>query len=374
MLRILSLYILRELAEAFAVTLAALTFLLPLTQVVGYVRDGLPAYTVLILMTYAVPHMLQWTVPAALLMACVTAYGRLASDNEVLAMRASGIHPFRLIFPALALAAGAVVLGTYLNSNVVPNCRMARKRAKHEMAFGAIEDMSIPARGGGPDANTIQISDFRITYKELKDKMMYGVVVHSRDAKGLVNVIDAKWAVIQVDREAQIIEVQLHKGKVSLIDKKRTFNAAPMEFDEYALVIELGKFQTKVVRGPRDMATDELKSILRKGCSLYNPKKPMNENTRREIESVISRRRAMAWASLPFFLIGVPLVLITRRGKKLIAFVVSLGVILAFYPMLLLGEGLALKGYLSAWIALPACDVAIGSLGVVLMAKYVWRR
>ncbi len=373
MLRILPLYVFRELVEVFVVTLVALTFLLPLAQVVGYVRDGLPAYTVLILMTYAVPHMLQWTVPAALLMACVTAYGRLAADNEVLAMRASGIHPFKLVFPALVLAAAAVALGIYLNSNVVPNCHMAKKRAKHKMAFDAIEDMSIPARRGGPDATTIQINEFRITYEELKDKKMHGVVVHWRNAEGHVEVIKAKWAVIRVDLEKRIVEVQLHTGKISWIDKEHPYNPE-MEFDEYALGVELSKVQTEVVRGPSDRTTAELKKILRKGCSLYDPKRLMDENSRREIESVISRRRAMAWASLPFFLIGVPLGLITRRGKKLVAFVVSLGVVLAFYPMLLLGEGIALKGYLPAWVALPVCDVAIGVLGVALMAKYVWRR
>jgi len=366
-LRILPLYIFRELVEAFLVTLVALTFLLPLARVVSYVRDGLPAYTMLILMTYAVPHMLQWTVPAALLMACVTAYGRLAADNEVLAMRASGIHPFKLVFPALVLAAASVALGIYLNSNIVPNCHMKRKLAKNKIALDTLDNMSVP------DTSTIKVDKFQITYKELKDKKMLGVVVHWRDAEGHVRVIKAKWAVIRLDREKRMVEVQLHTGKTSLIDKEHPYNPE-MEFDEYALVMDLGKVQTEVVRGPRDRPTEELKKILRKECSPYDPKKPMHENTRLEIESVISRRRTMAWASLPFFLVGVPLGLITRRGKKLVAFVVSLGVILVFYPMLLLGEGLALKGYLPAWAALPVCNVAIGSLGIALMASYVWRR
>ena len=121
---ILDRYILRQLVAPFGFSLAALTTLMLLDQVAKTFRllvgKGLGWQIVAEVFALSIPFMVAVIVPMAVLVTVLYTFTRLASDNEITAMKGSGISLFRITLPAVG--AGVVVaIGLFwFNDNVLP--------------------------------------------------------------------------------------------------------------------------------------------------------------------------------------------------------------------------------------------------------------
>src|SRR5262245_8110342 len=111
-MKILTRYVLVELVKVFAVSLAAMTLFMILVGVMKEAySQGLGLKQVALLIPYVLPEALRFAVPGTILFATCSVYGRLASANEVVAVKSMGISPMVLFWPALLLA-GALSIAT----------------------------------------------------------------------------------------------------------------------------------------------------------------------------------------------------------------------------------------------------------------------
>src|SRR4029453_7886307 len=67
-----------------------------------------------------VPNTLPYTIPATTLFASCVVYGRLSPDNEVVAIKAAGVHLFTILKPALLLGVITTVFTASLYHTVIP--------------------------------------------------------------------------------------------------------------------------------------------------------------------------------------------------------------------------------------------------------------
>ena len=122
--RILSRYILRQHLPPLGFALAALTFAMLVNQVAkqfgNFVGKGLPWSVVLEVFALSMPFIVAMTLPMAVLVAVLYAFSHLAADNEVTAMKASGISVGRLLVPVLGGAALMGVIALLWNDQVLP--------------------------------------------------------------------------------------------------------------------------------------------------------------------------------------------------------------------------------------------------------------
>jgi lipopolysaccharide export system permease protein len=104
-MRILTRYVLAELLKIFMVTLTALTMMMVAYGLWRQAREqGLGPQQVIRLIPYILPEMLRYTIPATLLFATSSVYGRMAGSNEVVAIKSLGISPMVVIWPCYILA------------------------------------------------------------------------------------------------------------------------------------------------------------------------------------------------------------------------------------------------------------------------------
>src|SRR5437764_13866172 len=93
-----------ELARVFFLALVALTGMLVLGGVVAEASQrGLGPLQLLMAIPLLIPSTLPYTLPATTLFATCVVYGRLSHDNEILAIKAAGIHLWHVIWPAVLL-------------------------------------------------------------------------------------------------------------------------------------------------------------------------------------------------------------------------------------------------------------------------------
>jgi lipopolysaccharide export system permease protein len=136
--KIISKYILREHVGPFAFALTALTSLMILNfisrQFGELVGKGLPASVIAEFFGLSIPFTIALTLPMSVLVAVLYAFSRLAAENEVTALKASGVSPWRLVTPALVWGAVMSLFLLAFNDQVLPRANFRLKTLQDDIA------------------------------------------------------------------------------------------------------------------------------------------------------------------------------------------------------------------------------------------------
>lgn len=130
-MKIISRYVLKEHLGPFTFALTALTSLMLLQYIArqfgNLVGKGLPWQVILQFFLLSIPFTVAMTLPMAVLVAVLYAFSRLASENEITALKAGGVSMRQLLVPTLsgAFLLALVMLG--FNDQILP-------RANHRLA------------------------------------------------------------------------------------------------------------------------------------------------------------------------------------------------------------------------------------------------
>ncbi|HEY3114251.1 MAG TPA: LptF/LptG family permease [Gemmatimonadaceae bacterium] len=149
-MKILHRYVLKEHVGPLTFALTALTSIL-LLQYIGkhfgeLVGKGLPAFVIAEFFGLSVPLTVALTLPMAVLVATLYAFSRLAAENEITALKASGVALVSVLKPVLWAAFGITIVMIGFNDQVLPrsNHRLAmlqRDIAQTKPTFGLREQV-----------------------------------------------------------------------------------------------------------------------------------------------------------------------------------------------------------------------------------------
>ena len=149
-MKILHRYVLKEHVGPLTFALTALTSIL-LLQYIGkhfgeLVGKGLPTTVIAEFFGLSVPLTVALTLPMAVLVATLYAFSRLAAENEITALKASGVSLVSVLKPVLWAALGVTVVMIGFNDQVLPraNHRLAvlqRDIAQKKPTFGLREQV-----------------------------------------------------------------------------------------------------------------------------------------------------------------------------------------------------------------------------------------
>ena len=130
-MKILSRYVLKEHAGPLVFALAALTSLLLLNYVAKHfgslVGKGLPWTAIAAFFALSVPFTVAMTLPMAVLISTLYAFSRLAAENEITALKASGVGMTKIMRPVLVAAAVVAIVMVGFNDQVL-------SRSNHQLA------------------------------------------------------------------------------------------------------------------------------------------------------------------------------------------------------------------------------------------------
>jgi lipopolysaccharide export system permease protein len=148
--KILHRYVLKEHLGPLTFALTALTSIL-LLQYIGkhfgeLVGKGLPTLVIAEFFGLSIPLTVALTLPMAVLVATLYAFSRLAAENEITALKASGVSVVSVLEPVLWAALGVTLVMVVFNDQVLPrsNHRLAtlqRDIAQKKPTFGLREQV-----------------------------------------------------------------------------------------------------------------------------------------------------------------------------------------------------------------------------------------
>ena len=130
-MKIIGRYVLKEHVGPFLFASTALTSLMLLQYIAKRFGDlvgkGLPTSVIAEFMALSIPFTVAMTMPMAVLVAVLYAFSRLAAENEINALKASGVGMRTVLTPVLLGGAGMFLVMLAFNDQVLP-------RANHRLA------------------------------------------------------------------------------------------------------------------------------------------------------------------------------------------------------------------------------------------------
>ncbi len=369
MLRLLDRYVMREVVGPLGLGFLLYTFILLVRFLFQsaemIIRQGLPVATVGKLLLFTLPNILVLTIPMSLLFAVLVAIGRLASDSELVAMRACGVSLLRLYRPILVLSGLLTAGNLFLMLVALP------------WGNASLQELWIEifTRGG-----TQAVVQPRVFHEEWRGKVLYvseqlpggrgwqGIFLAESAPTSQNEVTIADRGAVQVDPRGGRVLLRLenaisHKVDLAAPEKYEVSRNAVMS---QALEEGLTASQPQGVsasKGLRSQTLGELRATLADPRALPDPQ--LRNLARVEIHKKFS----IPAACLVFGFCALPLGFNNRRGGKSSGFALSIGVILLYYIMLKNGEEAAALGRIPPWLAMWAPNLLLGIGGAVLAVR-----
>lgn len=313
------------------------------------------------------PQAIVQTLPIALLLAVLLAFGRLAAANELLAMQAGGIAMRRVTLLFIVLGALGAAATLALNQRVLPSTN-ARVGAVYWQLTSGKNGLFRLAK------QNIPLGDYTLyfTRADSKNDELYDVRLESWQNKTLTVVL-AQSAHF-VDKGLKLYGYQTAVLDLSSLNKNHADAAAALRdllrakvgssTPQQSLTITTAESVDDLVTRFSGGGFEDTRSITGAYRDAHDPHKTPAQ--RRGAEALFQRQLAEPLANLTLLLVAVPLAVLYARSRS-IAFGLSLVVTLVWYVLLTLGQLLAQGGALPVWLGVWAGNILLGLIGLYLL-------
>ena len=362
-MRIINRYILREILVPFGLGLAVFTLILVIARILKLVEmvvnRGVPLLDVLKLFSYILPAFLEVTVPMALLLAVIVAFGRLSSDSEIVALKTSGVSLYQLMRPVALFAVVVYLVALALSMYARPWGNSLLRNGLYEIAKTRAS-AGIKEKVFTDDFSGLVIYVDRI---EPPGNTLRGILISDTRDPTQRNTVFAEVGLLVPNEALHVLLLRLLGGSIhAFYPKDRSYHRT--DFSIYDISLDLNTALAKLQpheKDPSEMTVPELRAAMAArraaGQTAYG-------------ESVeLQRKFSIPFACLAFAAIAVPLGIRPSRSARSRGFTMSLTIIFAYYVMLSMGESLGERGVLQAALALWIPNVLLTGLALALFTR-----
>ena len=352
-------YLVAEVIPPFFLGLLAFTCILLIGRILRLIElvvtRGVPLLQIGKLFALILPTFLEMTVPMAFLLAILLGLGRMSNDQELLAMKASGVSAPQILGPIALVGLVVALITLGLTMFARPTANFALKKELYNIARNRV---------GTALREKVFNDDFPqilIYVEELvpPGNTAQGVLIVDKRDQTREDIIFGKVARITTDEETNTLGLRLFDGSVYERERNRPgfsqtrFNIYDLKFDLDELV---GPVRQKEA-GPKEMPiTELLNAIEAKGSA-------GGKTIAERME--LHQRIAFAFVPLVFCLLGVSLTLLPRtsRANRSWGFMLCTFWLMTYYTLLSLGKALGDKSILHPIPALWLPNLVVGGIG-----------
>jgi lipopolysaccharide export system permease protein len=358
-------YFIKELFPSFLLGLAGFTFILLIGRILQltelFVNKGIPLNYILKLLYYLLPSFLVLTIPMATLLAVLLTFNRLSSDNEITALKASGLSLYQMTPPVFALAVFAALITTFLSLHTLPRANHSSRSLLYQMASSKAH-MGVRERVFNDDFEGLVLYVEKVKPKTFQWENVF--ISDSRRSPE-VHTIIAREGTVLSDPQQLAVTLRLMNGSIhKLGDRSDAYQK--IDFNTYDLRLDFKtgwrEKQTKD-KHPSDMSLKELSRSIQ---ALQSKKKNANVQWIK-----VHEKFSIPFACLVFGIIGIPLGLQSRaaRAGRSMGFAWAIGVLLVYYLLSYTGASLAERGVVLLELGMWATNAFFLFLGVYLFIK-----
>ncbi|MBI5150763.1 MAG: LptF/LptG family permease [Candidatus Omnitrophica bacterium] len=360
-MKILRTYILKECVVPFILSLAVLTcvFLLGnLLQLANLViNKGVGLAVIGSVFVLYIPVLLGYTLPIACLVSVIFTFSRLSTDNEILAIRAGGIHLGKLLLPLGVVGVILSLLAVVLNERIIPMAHYEQRKL--------LKNLTVKNPAALLEAGLfIHAFENQILFiHRIEDNRLYNVTIYQPQPNRPTRTIIAKRGEFSTVPGSDQIKLKLMDGTSDEPNLENPENFYKLNFKNYFITLDLSKNKEEVEKKPKGMTLRELRGEIEKNERLLIDTAPLKTEYHRKI--------TWSFAALTFILLGFPVAVITHRRQKS-ANVVLAVLFAAVYYLLSMGcEAVSMQNVLPADIVMWVPNILTAAGALVLNQRCV---
>ncbi|SVC65217.1 uncharacterized protein METZ01_LOCUS318071, partial [marine metagenome] len=232
-MRLLSRYFAREMLLPFIFSLLMITFILfvnfLLRAIDRFLGKGLDLATILEYLFLNLAWIIALSVPMAVLLATLMAFGRLSEDNEINAMRASGIGFLSIIRTPLLFGTIVALVLIYFNNFILPDMNFKARMLAGDI-YRKRPDMNIE-----PGVFLDNLPDYSMIIGGKEDGIMTDVRIFSKGKQETQTSIHAESGTLGTLADAFLLT--LHNGEIHELESRDFTNYRRIIFETHVITI-----------------------------------------------------------------------------------------------------------------------------------------
>lgn len=317
------------------------------------INKGVPLWAMLKLLIYKLPAIMVLTFPVSTLFATAMAMGRLSKDNEIVALRTSGVNLFRIAVPIIIIGILISIASYITNEKIVPHANRVATNLIRQIIYRK------------PLPEVQQNVFFKDAYNrhyyarrvDMKNKTMDNIMVYEITNERYPRVILAERATFSGRMW------DLKKGMIHKYDEKGYLKYeaafANMKLNVSEDVLDYSNQKTS-----QEMNSGELKSMInmlgKGGVKTYS------------FQTELFMKYSIPATCFVFALIGIPFSLPSPRSGRTWGMVITIVFMFTFYVFASVFRSLGKGGVLPPLVAAFTPQISFAIIGGVLLFWEGW--
>lgn len=367
--RIVFRYILSEMLPVFSIGLFVFVFILLMFQALRLTEfvlvHGVKLATVLEMMGYLSTSFLPILFPMSLIFTVILTYGRLSSDSEVVALKASGLNMFSIAAPALFLSLLVCIASLVTSFQIAPwgNRQFELLVSK----LGAMKP-GFALKEGTFAEGFFDLVVFAEKIDSETGEMQHVFIYDERNPESPLTVVSQTGQVIQdPNHPGHEATLRLTSGAIHrTTDQKHT----QIDFETYDVQLNDPIAESTSQASPTSMSYGELMASINEAKKTLE--EPRSAGWMRDLKMEYHRRIAVSLACILFSIIGVSLGTVTnRRNVKSGGAVLSIGLIVVYWVLHVAAEGMARSAIVPVSVSMWLANFVL-AVAAVYLVKRSW--
>ncbi len=349
----------KEMSFMFILSLGILTFLLVLGRlgkmVDLVVNKGVGIKDIVLLIVYSSPPYLTFTLPMAFLLAAIVVLGRLSTENEILALKASGVDLKCLFYPLASFGIAITVIGLINSTILLPASseefrntliNIIKKGITFEDKEGIFND-SLPG---------IVIYIDKV---DTNNKTLSGILVSDDRDKNFKQTISADKGLINLDATSLDLFFVLENGHLHRWEKANDVYRS-LNFKNYSFSMNLAKTLPNTAslrKRPYEMNAKELREAM----------KTATPDDRYEYLLEIYKKFTVPLSTLAFVLLTIPLGVRRKVEGNFSGVLYSMLLFIFYYMSMAFMENAGKALHIPVMITSLVPNITIAGIGIYLI-------
>lgn len=355
-----NMYLLKELAGILFLSLGILTFILVLSRL-GKIADlvinkGVGFRDIIALVAFSVPPYLTFTLPMAFLLSVIVVLGRLSTENEILALKASGVNLMWLFVPITFVGLIVTTCGLFNTNVLLPRCSGLFRETLIEVIKKGI---SVDDKEGVFNDSVPGVVIY-INKVDTAKRTLTGIVVSDDRDKSVKQTISASKGFVNIDSDTFQLYFMLQDGTLHRWEKA-TDTYRSVSFQDYTFTMNLSQMvQTGGVsrKLAYEMDRNELKKAL---------KTATNKDQQYDLLLEIYKKISLPLSSLAFIILTIPLGVKRKVEGKFSGTLYSLLLFIFYYVLIAMTDSLGKNIHAPPYIVTFLPNTVIAVMGLYLL-------
>lgn len=356
-------YVFREMIPPFVINLMFFTFVFLMVEMLKVtnmvVNYNVGVFTVLIMLAYSTPYFLTYIIPMSIMIAVLLAFLRLAGDNEIVALKTSGMSIYGLLPPAMLFCLIGCLLTFFMTAYGMPWGRLSVKELTYKVLSSNLE-IGLKDRTFNDSFEDVVLYVHKI---DSKSKELQDIFIEDKRTQNIVSTVVAPRGKLFSESDEHIYHLLLYNGVICQVDlKNRSTNY--IDFENYEVRLDIREAASRLEQGTKH----------RKEMNLVELRNYLNNSTRRNSKYYkalmeLHKKFSIPIACFALGLLAVPLGIQSGPAKKSFGLVLGMLFFLIYYFLLTAGLVLGETGTCPPVIGMWGPNIVMGGLGLYLLVK-----